>query len=125
MDIPAGDEITFPYNGIGCGAKVCGNRQVIFMKRWNFRCSCLACVDLELGEKLVRAEELDSSIMRLGSNQRFASAIRAGEALLKLYGPLCASPRMYSRTYYDLFQVKWGGHTSGHSDNARREEPWI
>ena len=45
-----------------------------------FKCTCRACQNTELVQKLDRANELDHRIMALGSVGKMDAAIRVGEA---------------------------------------------
>jgi hypothetical protein len=99
-DITAGSEITFSY--------VAGDdteERYMKLSLRGFACSCLACQTPDVASKLDRMIQLDKNIMVLGSNGKIDASIWAGKALLKLYVEFQSSDMMYSRTYYDLFQV--------------------
>uniref|UniRef100_A0A6A7G741 Uncharacterized protein n=1 Tax=Hirondellea gigas TaxID=1518452 RepID=A0A6A7G741_9CRUS len=98
-EILAGDEITFSYTDIVRG------RRTFLAQKFDFSCGCLACTDPSIGNLLLRAKELDQKIIQLGSSGNFAGSIRAGKSLLRIYDSLQSSPKMYLRTYYDMFQM--------------------
>mmetsp|Transcript_1608 Transcript_1608/g.4671 ORF Transcript_1608/g.4671 Transcript_1608/m.4671 type:complete len:334 (+) Transcript_1608:448-1449(+) len=99
-DITAGTEITFSY----AGTSSCDERAMLIASR-GFTCRCSACQVPEVGAKLDKLIELDRAIVILGSNGNVEAAIRAGTRLIKIYDDLELSDILYSRTYYDLFQV--------------------
>ena len=72
---------------------------------WGFRCSCAACRDEALAAKLDRLARLDDVIIRLGGQGKVEQGLRAGRQLIRLYDELRASPNLYSRTYYEMYQI--------------------
>ncbi|OEU08979.1 hypothetical protein FRACYDRAFT_249323 [Fragilariopsis cylindrus CCMP1102] len=99
-DITAGLEITFSYVG-GDDTE----ERAMKLSLRGFTCTCLACQTLDVASKLDRMIQLDRNIMVLGSNGHIDESLRAGKALLELYVEFQSSDMMYSRTYYDLFQL--------------------
>ena len=98
--ITAGTEITFSY-----ASKSRTPERIMRMQLRGFTCSCAACQNPDLAAKLDRVLELDDKIMNLGSYGKAEQAIQSGRSLLRLYDELKASDLLYTRTYYDLFQV--------------------
>jgi hypothetical protein len=99
-DIPAGSEVSFSYAG-----SVSSDTRAIIMAVRGFHCSCTACQNPKIADKLDRSLELDKKICELGSQGKTEQAIRAGESLIKLHDELKASDMQYSRVYYDLYQI--------------------
>ncbi len=99
--LPAGTEVTFSY--VGHQSK--SERQARLAFRL-FECTCRACSDTKISNKLEKMGELDTCILKLGSNSnQHGQALRRGETLLKMYDELLSSSLLYSRTHYDLFQI--------------------
>ena len=100
--IPAGSEVTFSYGGTIFPSSP--QRAMIFHFR-GFQCTCAACQNPEIAAKLDRAIDLDRSIQELLRWSKTEHTIRAGESLVKIYDEFQVSDRLYSRVYYDLFQI--------------------
>ena len=98
--ITVGTEITFSY-----ASKSPTPERIMRMQLRGFTCSCAACKNPDLAAKLDRVLELDDTILNLGSWGKAEHAIQAGKSLIKLYDELKATDMLYSRTYYDLYQV--------------------
>ncbi|KAL7554806.1 hypothetical protein ACHAWF_018346 [Thalassiosira exigua] len=99
-DIPKGAEVTFSYTS---NKKT--QERALMMSFRGFQCTCIACKNQAVANKLDRVLDLDKKIMDLGCRGKTEQAIRAGTALLKLYDDLQLSDFQRVRTYYDLFQV--------------------
>jgi len=98
--IPAGTEVTFSYAG-----SASSTQRGMMLRARGFQCTCTACQDPAIASELDRALELDQKILSFGSFGNVGQAIRAGESLIKLHDKFHASDRLYSRVYYDLFQI--------------------
>ncbi len=98
--IPAGSEVTFSYAGT-----VLSCQRAIMIRFRGFQCTCAACQNPEIAAKLDRAVDLDRNILELGRWGKTEQAIRAGESLLKIHDEFQVSDRLYSRVYYDLYQI--------------------
>lgn len=100
-DMPAGTEVTFSY--VGHTSKEDRSTRLSFRQ---FECTCRACEDTELSNKIAFMGVLDELIGNLGSNpSQHRRALKAGDALLKTYDELDYSSLSYHRTHYDLFQI--------------------
>jgi MYND finger len=99
--IELGEEITMSYTP----GKLRMERQAKLFMVYGFHCTCNVCNDAQLEMKLRRIKELDGAIMADGSHGRIGSALRQGKELIRLYDELEYSTGMYTRTYYDMFQV--------------------
>ncbi len=101
--LPAGSEVTFSYAGTIFPSS--RQRAMIFHFR-GFQCTCAACQNPEIAAKLDRAIiDLDRNIQELMRCNKTEHAIRAGESLVKIYDEFQVPDRLYSRVYYDLFQI--------------------
>jgi hypothetical protein len=99
-DILAGSEVSFSY-----ASTVSSAIRAILIGLRGFQCSCTACQNPDIANKLDRSLELDKKIFELGSQGKTEQAIWAGESLIKLHNELNASDMEYSRVYYDLYQI--------------------
>jgi hypothetical protein len=102
-DITAGSEITFSYGS----TLESPARELTLHMKWGFTCTCDACSTPSLAAKVNRVLQLDKQIMEFGGRLQTERGLRAGAALIKLYDELQASPLMYSRTYYEMYQVSY------------------
>ncbi|KAJ1458567.1 hypothetical protein M885DRAFT_561790 [Pelagophyceae sp. CCMP2097] len=102
FEISRGAEVTFSYcEQVPSKAERAWKLQFA----WGFSCACAACNDAGLGAKLDRVYDLDAAVARLGSTGNVAASLRAGRALVCLYDELRLPRRLYSRTFYDMFQI--------------------
>jgi MYND finger/SET domain len=99
--IEPGEEITMSYTP----GQLRMERQAKLFMVYGFHCTCNVCNDTQWEMKLRRAKELDDAIIANGSHGRIENALRQGKELIRLYDELDYSTWMYTRTYYDLFQV--------------------
>jgi hypothetical protein len=102
--IAPGEEITFAYKGMGSQDEF-RHRRALLRSAFNFDCGCEACLSPPLAAKLDELLSLDASILELGGRTRVREALLAGRKLLALYAEVGESSLLYSRTYYDMFQV--------------------
>jgi len=107
MPIARGDELTISYSDLCYATYKDGFErfQEHLLKAWNFRCSCRACLNHSVFNKLVQIKEMDDKILKLGSTGREKEAFKLGERMIRLYDQLCHEPSGYHRTYYDMFQM--------------------
>ena len=102
--IAPGEEITFTYKGMGSKDEF-RHRRALLRATFKFDCSCEVCLSPLLEAKLAEMLSLDASIFELGGRTRVKEALLAGRRLLALYDELGVSSLLYSRTYYDMFQI--------------------
>lgn len=95
--IEKGQELTISYTANHDTSKL--------LSIWGFKCECAACANPTIYLKRALVEQLDAEIIRLGANGKEGAAYHCGESLLRLYDELGCKPAMYSRTYYDMFQM--------------------
>lgn len=100
--IRRGEEIAFCY---ASNSPSTAERKRTLQQHYKFNCTCPTCQDKDAEAELDRMQELDHSILELGSMGRVEQAIRKGQLLLQLYDKYNASSQSYHRTYYDMFQV--------------------
>lgn len=99
--ISAGSEVTFSY-----ASHVRSRERAMRLSFRGFQCSCRACTNPEIADKLDRMKDLDEKIGIYGSDaSKHSQAIRSGLALIKLYDEFHSSDLQYHRTYHDLFQI--------------------
>lgn len=103
-DLCEGEEVTFSY-AQSYEEAIFPSRHARIQAVWKFDCRCLACSDRDAAEKLNRVAELDGEIFRLASLGMAEIALQKGRALVRIYADLRLSPKMYQRTYYDMFQA--------------------
>ncbi|KAJ1430211.1 hypothetical protein B484DRAFT_479248 [Ochromonadaceae sp. CCMP2298] len=101
--IPEGEELIITYTT--CGAQSYDAHCAFIQDTWKFTCTCRACEDPALAQKLVRIEQLDAELMWLGSSSRQQEAYEAGESMIALYDELGLGASRRRRTWYDMFQM--------------------
>jgi len=99
--IQAGEEITFSYINFMTHPQY----YPYLEKKWKFVCNCSACADGSVFYKLMQLQPLDQKITQLGRARQFDEALAVGREMLQIYDALQASPLLYMRTYYDMFQL--------------------
>ena len=106
--IEPGEEITITYVNFEADSllNIFGStRSTLLRKKWGFSCDCMACTDPSVGQKFDHMRELDQIILECGKRRQYDRGIRCANALIKIYDELGEHPKVYSRTYYDLFQL--------------------
>jgi hypothetical protein len=99
--IEQNEEITFSYIDF-----MNQPRMYPFLQRkWGFECGCSGCSDASNWSKLRLLQPLDERITLLGRCLYHELGLATCDELLQLYDELHASPLLYMRTYYDMFQI--------------------
>jgi hypothetical protein len=103
-EIKAGDEITFSYRN----QETSQMRAKMLKSFYNFVCQCEGCCGPKsqlISSDLDQIYELDDRLLSFGQQGQITQAIRCGKQLIELYKKYYPTSNVYSRTYYDLFQM--------------------
>ena len=102
-DIPKNTEITFSY--ILYQTKTRNRRQELLRKGWNFQCTCKTCRNDERNSKLENVAQLDEDIEKATLANWIEPAFYVACDLLGLYEELQLPLQLFSRTYYDIYNI--------------------
>jgi hypothetical protein len=99
--IPAGDEITYSYTFQTLHAEALRKHATF----WSFRCTCRACKNPEIAQKLDQMVIYDKQAVVYSNQGRTTEGTRISLDLIKLYDEFQCSSYFYSRVYSDLYQM--------------------
>lgn len=99
--IRAGDEITFSYTFQTLHADALIRHAI----SWRFKCSCRACKNPEIAQKLDEMIALDKQSVAYSQQGKMAQGMRSATKLIQLYDEFQCSSYFYSRAYSDLYQM--------------------
>ena len=102
-DIEIGEELMFRY--LDNPNQSHRLRRKKLKEIWGFTCHCSVCLDPSIAEKLDRIDELDLEMESYISTSNVIKCVKNGKKLIELYDDLGISQRMYSRTYFDMYQA--------------------
>jgi hypothetical protein len=111
--IPVGAELTVTYTNAENHTEGFEAFQAHLRATWGFTCSCRACRDPVVFDKLAQYFRMDEEIMKLGSNGRCRDAYMVGQRRISLIDEVGIYFQKH-RTYYHMFRFAVTSHKSLH-----------